>query len=83
MSRSRKAPIEKASYGPKGRKLQKKLANKRVRMETELVDGAMYRKVHDSYDITEYRWFNTDAEITQEVIEMEAEGINAYDPRRK
>ena len=70
MSRSfKKNPVEKTGFGTTGRKIQKRLANKKVRMATEVPCGSGFKKLHERYLIDETRTFFT--ESLQEELEMD------------
>jgi hypothetical protein len=66
----KKNPVEKTGFGTAGKKLQKKLANKKVRMATEVPgNGGAYKKLHERYLIDETRTFFT--ESLQEELELD------------
>lgn len=59
MSRSTKAPYFTEGYGTKNRKVQKRLANKRVRKKStvdskDMADGS-YKKESNSWDIVDFK----------------------------
>lgn len=55
MSRSTKAPYFTDQH--RGRKLAKRLANKRVRKAKDMSDGGCFKYVSCSYDISDYTFY--------------------------
>jgi hypothetical protein len=55
MSNSTKAPYFTHQHG--GKKLAKRLANKRVRKAKIMLDGGMFKYVSCSYDISDYSFY--------------------------
>lgn len=57
MSRSKRQAVFVDGYGSPGKKIDKRLASKAVRnFEGEIPDGNFYRKISDSWSITDYRF---------------------------
>ncbi len=55
MSRSRRAPVYTEGYGSPDKKRRKRTAAKAVRRAKEVASGKAYRKVSDSWNITDYK----------------------------
>lgn len=57
MSRSwKKNAYVKDGEGTKGKKKEKRLANRRVRSEDEIADGGSFKKVSESWDICDFKF---------------------------
>ena len=56
MSRSRKKI---GIYKDRGKRDMKRLASKKAR-RTDLDDGCSYKRVFNSYDISDWKWFSDD-----------------------
>jgi hypothetical protein len=56
MSRSYRALWAVAGYGWGGKRLEKRWANRRVRHTADVPNGKAYRKVYESWEITDYRF---------------------------
>ncbi|MBS0654852.1 MAG: hypothetical protein JSR46_03670 [Verrucomicrobia bacterium] len=60
MSRSRRKPY----FREENKKPKKKAANKAVRNFSEdILDGAHYRKLYDSYNIDDFGWLTKDPRL--------------------
>lgn len=58
MSRSVRAPIWTDGYGTKRKKETKRQANKTVR-NSEVGNGANYKRQHNSWDICDYKFYDS------------------------
>jgi hypothetical protein len=58
VSRSRRKPYATQGYGSPVKKLSKRLAARAVRNEEEVANGASYRKVSNSWDICDYKFWS-------------------------
>ena len=56
MSRSYRKPIVKEGYGSPTKKIRKRQANRRVRKEKIVADGASFKKVSNSWDICDFKF---------------------------
>jgi hypothetical protein len=56
MSRSKRAPVYTEGYGSKDKKRRKRHANRAVRDSDEVASGSSYKKVSNSWDITDYKF---------------------------
>lgn len=56
MSRSYRKPY--ATQQGKAKKFFKQQYNQDIRKEEDVPNGNAYRKMRNSYDITDFRWFN-------------------------
>lgn len=57
MSRSRRKPWVKDGYKRPGKKIPKRTANHKVRKTESIANGKAYKKVYDSWNICDYRWY--------------------------
>jgi hypothetical protein len=70
MSRSYKhIPGYTCDYGTKQRQLEKERASRRVRRSADVINGMMYKKLYDSWDICDYKllFFNKQDYVPSEV----------------
>lgn len=56
MSRSYRKPIAVDGYKSKWKQTAKRIANKRVKLKSDLSNGASYKKVSNSWDICDYKF---------------------------
>ena len=56
MSRSYRKPIATDGYGSKWKRKAKQIANRRVRMYSDLPDGSTFKRVSNSWDICDYKF---------------------------
>lgn len=62
VSRSKKAPIWTDN---KGKKKRKNVANRKVRRAAKLSSGSSYKKVHESWDICDYKFYDSSPKGTK------------------
>lgn len=61
MSRSFRKPWVTDGYkGSKRRQFFKRYSNKVIRKTKDISDGKAFRKVTDSWDISDYRWYESE-----------------------
>lgn len=56
MARSYRKPIAVDGYGSKWKARAKQLANRAVRLDTDIQSGGSYKKVSNSWDICDYKF---------------------------
>jgi len=62
MSRSYRKPYWTDGYGGKWRRIAKRKAEKRVRQSSEAVSGMYYKRISNSWDICDFKFFDPDCE---------------------
>jgi hypothetical protein len=60
MARSTRAPFWCDNNGPGAAKYWKRQANKKARKTPVMADGMAYRKVYCSWNIHDYKWYDSD-----------------------
>ncbi len=60
VSRSRRAPVYTEGYGSPDKKRRKRVAARAVRKAEDVASGKSYRKVSNSWNITDYKFKSKD-----------------------
>jgi hypothetical protein len=64
MSRSFRKPYCVDGYkGSTRKQFEKRLANRTIRNSEDVPNGKAYKKFFDSWNITDYRWYQTPSQI--------------------
>lgn len=58
MSRSKRSPYWTEGYKGIARSKSKKESNNRVKNTEDITNGASYKKIYNSYDICDYKWYD-------------------------